>query len=759
MRPGPRTVRIAFLAGAIVVGFLVAIGTPAAAAAMGPGAMSVSSEVVLEGSTGNTLAFTYTAGSNGFSQGTLNVKVPTGWSPPQIKRTASPGYVSASLGKLTTHMGHIKLTNVTLCASCTATITYSNASAPDMVETSLFAARAAPSGTRPKPLSSSPSVLVGDLPSAPTITSVTPGFNELGVTFTASMADPSVLEYLVTCGSQSASTPYADLVEITGLVGGTEVECTVYAENELGNGPSSAPVSSTPAIQPPGPPDITSFSVGEGSLTVSYEAPSSGGAPIIGYTASCGSNSTTVSGSTLTATVTGLTDGTLYSCTLVATNTGGNSEGSGWGGIPGPPEVPVITSVLPADGQLTIVYDAVDSNDAPSSYTGACGGQSVTVNGSTTWITIDGLTDGTSYPCSVFATNGAGDGPASTAVSGIPDPLSSSPTSSADGQFAAVSCPTTSECVAVGAGGPSQQTGLVEVSNDGGSTFTDQPVPSGTQDLNSVTCLNGLDCIAVGGSSVLLTSDGGMTWRSEYGQGPLSSVSCLSATNCVAVGWASDGQRSQVSTSDGGLTWQESTGPEALLDLTDVACTAPASTCFAVGGFLGMSTDMGQTWGSFGVESPFVGTPSSVSCAPTTTMCVLVGPNPEGEFDPSVPGIAAITTDAGSLWTNISSNLPAGSSSIDSISCPTADTCYASGYVGSTGAVTDDGGQTWTSFSDPSNVTPGYGIGSATGATFGQALSCPSTTTCVVVGYGSSGPAAAYTTDSAADWSATSSIG
>jgi hypothetical protein len=49
----------------------------------------------------------------------------------------------------------------------------------------------------------------------------------------------------------------------------------------------------------------------------------------------------------------------------------------------------------------------------------------------------------------------------------------SSSTPSAGGGFHAITCPSTSDCVAVGQG--TNGVGLVEVSNNGGASFTDEP--------------------------------------------------------------------------------------------------------------------------------------------------------------------------------------------------------------------------------------------------------------------------------------------
>jgi photosystem II stability/assembly factor-like uncharacterized protein len=748
--------RAGLLVALVAAGLQLAVAS-AASAAIGPGQMSVSPKTVLAGSTGNKLAFTYTASSAGFKAGTVKLQIPIGWSAPHKKAPAIPGKVKTTSGEISVSGMTVSVTNLTLCASCSATISYADATAQSTSGPALFAASATTTSGRIKPIIDPPHVLVEAAPSAPTITSIQPAADQLNVSWSQVTAYPAVTDYTVTCGSISQTTP-GDPADLGGLAGGTPVNCSVYATNPIGNSPSSPPVSATPDAAELGPVSVTSVVPGDGQLTVNYTAPSFGDGPVVSYTATCGgTSSTTVSGATLSATVTGLTNGTDYSCTIYATSPYENGESNGWSGYPGPPiAAPTITSVNAQHGQLTILIDPLDPQQFPTSYTGTCGDQSVTVNSNTTWITIGGLSDGTTYSCTVSATNAAGTGPTSSPTSGTPEPISSSPTSSAGGQFIAVSCPTTTQCVAVGAGGTSQQSGLIEVSNDGGATFTNEAVPDETPALQDVTCLNARDCMAVGGTAVLITSDGGTNWSSEYAGGPLASVACINSTDCVAVRWTNPSTLSPaVMTSDGGLTWQAANGYP--LEMASVTCFA--STCVGVGPSLGITTDMGQSWQEFGVEGGVLGALTSVSCFPATTTCIAVGPNAEGLNDPNAPAQAFITTDAGQTWNNISSRFPLASSTIRALSCPDSETCYAAGYVKDVGASTHDGGETWTSFTDPSNVTPPPRLPPESGNDLGGDLSCASPSTCVMVGYNSSGPAAAFTTDSAVDWTQTSTIG
>lgn len=77
----------------------------------------------------------------------------------------------------------------------------------------------------------------------------------------------------------------------------------------------------------PGAPMIGAATGGNASASISFTAPTNdGGSAITGYTATCGAQST--SGATSPITVTGLTNGTPVTCTVLATNAVGNSAPS-----------------------------------------------------------------------------------------------------------------------------------------------------------------------------------------------------------------------------------------------------------------------------------------------------------------------------------------------------------------------------------------------------------------------------------------------
>ena len=98
---------------------------------------------------------------------------------------------------------------------------------------------------------------------------------------------------------------------------------------------SSHAVTATFNLNPltlPGAPTIVWITRGPGSATISFTEPSNnGGSPITGYVASCaaaGKTTRTVSGSGSPLTVTGLTGGVLYSCSVTASNSIGTGAPS-----------------------------------------------------------------------------------------------------------------------------------------------------------------------------------------------------------------------------------------------------------------------------------------------------------------------------------------------------------------------------------------------------------------------------------------------
>ncbi len=99
--------------------------------------------------------------------------------------------------------------------------------------------------------------------------------------------------------------------------------------DDSGSGSSSGGVTTVSTV--PGAPTLSSVTGGNGTAALSFTAPSSnGGSAITGYTASCtgGGSTKTAAGTASPISVTGLTNGTAYSCSVTATNSVGTSPAS-----------------------------------------------------------------------------------------------------------------------------------------------------------------------------------------------------------------------------------------------------------------------------------------------------------------------------------------------------------------------------------------------------------------------------------------------
>lgn len=181
--------------------------------------------------------------------------------------------------------------------------------------------------------------------------------------------------------------------------------------------------SEPPAPTVPGAPADVTVSFGDGAVTVAWKAPASdGGSPVTGYTvvSAPGEATATVDGSTLTAQLTGLTNGISYTFQVFATNAVGDGPLSlaaapvEPGTVPGAPSV---TSVVAGNAQVTLEWTAPADGGSPLTgytITSSSGDLSTQLPGHTTSTVISGLTNGTPYSFVIVATNEHGAGPASS---------------------------------------------------------------------------------------------------------------------------------------------------------------------------------------------------------------------------------------------------------------------------------------------------------------------------------------------------------
>jgi hypothetical protein len=327
---------------------------------------------------------------------------------------------------------------------------------------------------------------------------------------------------------------------------------------------------------------------------------------------------------------------------------------------------------------------------------------------------------------------GPGSAEASVVAGGAPQPAGWSVlNASTDNPLLSVSCPTDDRCIAAGESGPTGANASIETTNDGGSAWVSESVPTDAPGLTSVSCGSANQCVAVGTgegpaegtTTTLSTRNGGTSWQETIPSSnvySLTSVSCASGSRCIAVGNQVVGSSTSgviLGTTDGGRIWKEQAVTKVLPQLSGVSCPTTEHCVAVAQGLASGDTDAvvltvngGKTWT---IESqPVAGaTLTSVSCA-SDVVCSAAG-YASGDF-------AIASHNGGVSWSEVA--LPGYSADID---CVSATDCVAVGEEDSTGQafVTLNGGGSWSTQSMPLGVTALFGV------------SCSSESACVSVGY------------------------
>ncbi len=240
----------------------------------GAGSIQVSPPSATPGSTGNELTFTYTSPDGGLDDGSLQVAVPSGWSPPQTGSSGTAGYVTANCGTANIVDGStIDVSSVTLDDGATCTITYGSgagAAAPSAIGPTTFRTdEASTAGGTPAQLAQQPVVNVsedgtGSLDVGPSTASASSSGNTLSFTYQSTAAltageltivvpfgwslpstSPSAPGYTTTTCDGASLTMVANLIELTQFTLGGSSSCTVSYGDTSGGG-QGATASSTP---------------------------------------------------------------------------------------------------------------------------------------------------------------------------------------------------------------------------------------------------------------------------------------------------------------------------------------------------------------------------------------------------------------------------------------------------------------------------------------------------------------------------------
>ena len=119
---------------------------------------------------------------------------------------------------------------------------------------------------------------------------------------------------------------------VKGLINGDVYTFTVAAENGLVVGPASVMTAPVTVGTPAAAAAVKVARTGKGTLKVSFSAARTNGAPITAYTARCrssnGGRTRSKTGRAGPLTVTGLSAGKSYTCTVEATNSRGSGVAS-----------------------------------------------------------------------------------------------------------------------------------------------------------------------------------------------------------------------------------------------------------------------------------------------------------------------------------------------------------------------------------------------------------------------------------------------
>jgi hypothetical protein len=305
------------------------------------------------------------------------------------------------------------------------------------------------------------------------------------------------------------------------------------------------------------------------------------------------------------------------------------------------------------------------------------------------------------------------------------------PAGTAAGMATAISCPKPTFCAAVDSGGSA-------------STMTSGTWSAATQtglEGTAISCASTTSCVAVGG--LYAASYTGTGWSAPVQvstQGPLVSVSCPSWSMCVAV--TSGGF--SYTLSDG--TWSSGSSFDANADVVAVSCHSVAM-CAAVDLSGDASVYNGMAWSA---PVSVVGSASAslvgVACPMNSAYCLASASNgrlysfngsswelthtltggPPGAVSCSSRTTCAVIGSAGFIWLQAgpvwkSTLLDQAHGFLTSVSCPTNTFCAAVDRAGS--ALTYEAGQ----WSAPAPVK--------SGAPF-LAVSCPSVSFCMAIDAG-----------------------
>ena len=460
------------------------------------------------------------------------------------------------------------------------------------------------------------SVTPAGAPEAPTGVNAVRGNTQATVSLTAvtgtATGGPAISSYTITAydannnsvGTPCQTSPGATSCVVTGLTNGTPYTFKATASNGLFiSSPSTASVAVIPATAPNAPTSISGSVTTAGAATVSFIAPlNNGGLTLTGFTvtSSPGGFTCSAAANASSCVVSGLTNGTPYTFTVVATNEIGNSVASSASTAVTPQTAASAPSAITAtagDGQAVVAFSGASTNGSTiANYTVQAydiNGNAVsgaTCTSSTSPCTVTGLANGSVYTFKVV-TNSTVYGAGSTTASAL---------SIASNSVTPATVPSAPTGVNTTPG-----IGKVNVSwtapSSNGSPITSYQVQAYDADGNAV---NGATCITTAPSTTCdvssnLVAGNNYTFKvtatSSAGTSAASPASAAAAINAA---------------------------PSAPLSVSAVAANASATVTWGAPANSNGSTITGYTVTAYDSNNNVAGTCTSV--APATT-CVVNG--------------------------------------------------------------------------------------------------------------------------------------
>lgn len=256
--------------------------------------------------------------------------------------------------------------------------------------------------------------------SAPTITNVVAGDTQATITFTPPTSTgglPIDFYKVIYNPGDSYTTGTSSPIIATELTNGTPYTFTIVAVNDVGEGVPSAASNSVIPSTVPDAPTIDDVVAGDAQATITFTEPlNDGGNAITGFTVTSNPDNISDVGVSSPITVTGLTNGTEYTFTVVATNVNGDSVDSAasTGVTPAAPatvpDAPIMISAVGGDTDATVTFTPPDFNGgAPISvFQVTSNPGNIVATGYNSPILVSTLTNETAYTFTVTAVNSVG---------------------------------------------------------------------------------------------------------------------------------------------------------------------------------------------------------------------------------------------------------------------------------------------------------------------------------------------------------------